>query len=144
MPKPMAPIKSTKSGARNPNIGASGAGFEEAKGSRLKVTICLLARARKMTPKAIRKNISLPRSFNRGPHEPSLFRRSRKSLPALKKGTHFSATATASPVLGLRPILGGRILAEKAPNPLNSTRSPRPSASVISSSIVFTTRSTSL
>src|SRR5690606_8227459 len=70
-------------------------------------------------------------------------RRSRSSLPVLKKGTHFSSTKTASPVRGLRPEREGRFLTEKAPKPRSSTRLPAASASVISSKIALTMFSTS-
>jgi len=33
---------------------------------------------------------------------------SRSSLPTVKWGTYFSGTETATPVLGLRPVLAGR------------------------------------
>src|SRR5690606_22186647 len=71
------------------------------------------------------------------------FRRSRSSLPVLKKGTHFSSTNTDSPVRGLRPDREGRFLTEKAPKPRNSTRLPPARASVISSSTALTMFSTS-
>ena len=54
-----------------------------------------------------------------------LFSRSRISLPVLKNGTDFCSTETWAPVRGLRPVRAGRCLTEKAPNPRNSTRSPR-------------------
>src|SRR5690606_19666578 len=69
--------------------------------------------------------------------------RSRISLPALNWGTYFSSTSTCSPVRGLRPTLAGRFLTEKAPKPRNSTRSPRASASPISSRMALTMFSTS-
>src|SRR5688500_17039310 len=71
------------------------------------------------------------------------FRRSRNSLPVLKNGTTFCSTATVSPVRGLRPRLASRNFTEKAPKPRSSTRSRCASASVISSKIVVTMRSTS-
>src|SRR5690606_17138687 len=67
----------------------------------------------------------------------------RNSLPVLKKGTNFSATSTAAPVRGLRPVREGRRFTENAPKPRNSTRSPRDRALAISSKIVPTMRSIS-
>src|ERR1019366_251833 len=69
--------------------------------------------------------------------------RSRNSLPALKNGTDFSSTGTASPVRGLRPVLASRRLTVNAPNPRSSTRAPRANAAVISSNMVLTMVSTS-
>ena len=54
--------------------------------------------------------------------------RSRSSFPGLKCGTCFPASATASPVLGLRPRRGGRKCSEKLPKPRISIRSPDASA----------------
>ena len=65
------------------------------------------------------------------------------SLPALKDGFVFSPTATASPVRGLCPMRALRCFTVKAPNPRNSTRSPRARAAVIWSNIVATTSSAS-
>jgi len=48
-----------------------------------------------------------------------------------------------TPVRGLRPVRASRSLAEKAPNPRSSTRSPRRNASTISSNIALTTFSMS-
>src|SRR5690606_10666536 len=71
------------------------------------------------------------------------FRRSRSSLPVLKKGTHFSSTSTVSPVRGLRPLRAGRFFTEKAPKPRSSTRLPSARAFVISSNTAPTMFSTS-
>jgi len=70
--------------------------------------------------------------------------RSRKSLPGLKCGTYLPDRATASPVLGLRPIRGGRKCNEKLPNPRISMRSPLARASLIKSRRCLTANSTSL
>ena len=72
-----------------------------------------------------------------------LLTRSRSSLPALKNGTAFSSTGTASPVRGLRPVRASRRLTVNAPNPRSSTRSPRARAAVISLKIVLTISSMS-
>src|SRR5262249_60503614 len=48
-----------------------------------------------------------------GAYAPFLLRRSRISLPVLKNGTDFLATATCAPVRGLRPVRAGRCLTEK-------------------------------
>ena len=64
--------------------------------------------------------------------------RARISFPVLKWGIAFFATATTSPVRGLRPVWASRSLTEKAPKPRSSTRSPRRKALTISSSIVLT------
>jgi len=69
--------------------------------------------------------------------------RARISFPVLKKGTAFFETWTATPVRGLRPVCAARILAENAPKPRSSTRSPRRKASIISFSIALTTLSMS-
>src|SRR5262249_9771592 len=74
---------------------------------------------------------------------PQALRRSRRSLPVLKKGTNFSATDTLAPVRGLRPCRGARCLTVKAPKPLSSTLSPRASASTISLKTTLTIRSMS-
>ena len=76
------------------------------------------------------------------PQDFPVFSRSRISLPVLKNGTFFCSTETLAPVRGLRPVRAGRFLTEKAPKPRSSTRSPRASACVISSRIVFTISST--
>src|SRR5688572_15783757 len=78
-----------------------------------------------------------------GRSAPSLTR-SRRSLPGLKCGTYFPESATASPVLGLRPCRGGRKCREKLPKPRISMRSPCESASLMISSICFSASSTSL
>src|ERR1700704_1600979 len=70
-------------------------------------------------------------------------RRSRISLPVLKKGTYFWSTETSAPVRGLRPVRAGRFFTEKAPKPRSSTRSPRAMAAMISPRIAFTIFSTS-
>ena len=70
--------------------------------------------------------------------------RSRNSLPALKCGTYFFGTKTFSPVLGFRPVRGGRKFSPKLPNPLISTRSPCDNVDDIASNIVFTASSASL
>ena len=48
------------------------------------------------------------RSLPRGHCSSSSLTRSRRSLPGLKCGTYLPASATVSPVLGLRPWRGGR------------------------------------
>jgi hypothetical protein len=55
------------------------------------------------------------------------FMRSRSCFPARKKGTVFAATATGSPLRGLRPRRGSRCLTVKAPKPRRCHRkwSPR-------------------
>src|SRR6516165_7889019 len=78
-----------------------------------------------------------------GQPSPGRLRRSRISLPVLKNGTHFLSTATWAPVRGLRPVRAGRCLTEKAPNPRNSTRSPRDIAAIISPRMALTMFSTS-
>src|ERR1700683_3250396 len=78
-----------------------------------------------------------------GRSAPSLTR-SRRSLPGLKCGTCLPASATASPVFGLRPCRGGRKCSEKLPNPRISIRSPVASASLMISSSCLTASSTSL
>src|SRR5688572_17723595 len=70
--------------------------------------------------------------------------RSRRSLPGLKCGTYLPASATASPVFGLRPWRGGRKCSEKLPKPRISMRSPPASASLMISSMCFTASSMSL
>src|ERR1700722_19603568 len=72
-----------------------------------------------------------------------LFTRSRRSLPGLKCGTYLPASATASPVFGLRPWRGGRKCSEKLPKPRISIRSPWASESLMISSICFSASSTS-
>src|SRR5579862_6415158 len=72
------------------------------------------------------------------------FTRSRRSLPGLKCGTCLPESATASPVLGLRPWRGGRKCSEKLPKPRISMRSPCESASLMISRICFSASSTSL
>src|SRR6516165_10051900 len=69
--------------------------------------------------------------------------RARISFPVLKAGIALFESWTATPVRGLRPVRAARILAEKAPNPRSSTRSPRRKASTISSNIALTTFSIS-
>ena len=71
------------------------------------------------------------------------FTRSRRSLPGLKCGTYLPDSATASPVLGFRPMRGGRKCKEKLPNPLISIRSPFARESLIRSRRCFTASSTS-
>src|SRR5215472_18738850 len=78
-----------------------------------------------------------------GRSAPSLTR-SRRSLPGLKCGTCLPESATASPVLGLRPWRGGRKCSEKLPKPRISMRSPCESASLMISRICFSASSTSL
>src|SRR3984957_11885989 len=73
-----------------------------------------------------------------------LLTRSRRSLPGLKCGTYLPASATASPVFGLRPWRGGRKCSEKLPKPRISIRSPWASESLMISSICFRASSTSL
>src|SRR5579863_3350694 len=72
-----------------------------------------------------------------------LLTRSRRSLPGLKCGTYLPASATASPVFGLRPWRGGRKCSEKLPNPRISMRSPCDSESLMISSICLSASSTS-
>jgi hypothetical protein len=50
--------------------------------------------------------------------------RSLISFAALKDGTSLFVTGILAPVRGLRPVCAFRTLAEKAPNPRISTRSP--------------------
>ena len=83
------------------------------------------------------------RSSPQTPIGPSGFRRSRSSLPVLKKGTYLSSTKTVSPVRGLRPWRAARCFTVKAPKPRSSTLSPRANAPVISSSTMLMMRSTS-
>ena len=64
--------------------------------------------------------------------------RARISFPVLKAGIALFEIWTATPVRGLRPVRAPRILAENAPKPRSSTRSPRRKASAISSSIALT------
>lgn len=66
------------------------------------------------------------------------FTRSLISTPGLKWGTYFAGTITFSPVLGLRPTLGGRSCTLKLPNPRISTRPPVASFSVMASKIAIT------
>src|SRR5580658_6592867 len=73
-----------------------------------------------------------------------LLTRSRRSLPGLKCGTYLPASATASPVFGLRPWRGGRKCSEKLPKPRISMRSPCDRASLMISRICFSASSTSL
>src|SRR5579863_1350997 len=77
-----------------------------------------------------------------GRSAPSLTR-SRRSLPGLKCGTCLPESATASPVLGLRPWRGGRKCSEKLPKPRISMRSPCERASLMISRICFSASSTS-
>src|SRR5690349_9799780 len=72
------------------------------------------------------------------------FTRSRRSLPGLKCGTYLPDSATASPVLGLRPCRGGRKCSEKEPKPRISMRSPADKASLMISRICLSASSTSL
>src|ERR1700683_3798416 len=72
-----------------------------------------------------------------------LLTRSRRSLPGLKCGTYLPASATASPVFGLRPWRGGLKCSEKLPKPRISIRSPWASESLMISSICFSASSTS-
>src|SRR5690606_30417233 len=69
--------------------------------------------------------------------------RSRSSFPGLIWGTYLPGRATDSPVLGLRPMRGGRKCREKLPKPRISMRSPWVRALLIISSRVLTARSTS-
>ncbi len=69
--------------------------------------------------------------------------RSLSSLPTLKNGTLFAATATSSPVFGLRPSRAWRCLTTKLPKPRISMRSPRHSASVMLSKTELTMTSAS-
>src|SRR3984893_18753954 len=95
------------------------------------------------------REIDRPQSTDSGGDTPDYswralwFKRSRSCLPVLKNGMCFSATLTLSPVRGLRPTRASRRLTENAPNPRNSTRSPRASAAAISSKIAVTMTSTS-
>src|SRR6186713_1115949 len=72
------------------------------------------------------------------------FTRSRRSLPGLKCGTYLPDSATASPVLGLRPCRGGRKCSENEPKPRISMRSPADRASLMISRICLSASSTSL
>src|SRR5690348_13631179 len=72
------------------------------------------------------------------------FTRSRRSLPGLKCGTYLPDSATASPVLGLRPCRGGRKCNENEPKPRISMRSPADRASLMISRICLSASSTSL
>src|SRR4051812_20124632 len=78
-----------------------------------------------------------------GRSAPSLTR-SRRSLPGLKCGTYLPESATASPVLGLRPCRGGRKCSENEPKPRISMRSPADKASLMISRICLSASSTSL
>ena len=73
----------------------------------------------------------------------SSFTRSRRSLPGLKCGTYLPASATVSPVLGLRPWRGGRKCRLKLPKPRISMRCPCARASLMISRICLTASSTS-
>src|SRR5438093_2199808 len=72
-----------------------------------------------------------------------VFTSSRSRLPTLKKGTRFSGTLTASPVLGFRPFRELRCRMRKLPNPRSSTLSPLLRASVMLSKTVLTISSVS-
>src|SRR5688500_13537893 len=78
-----------------------------------------------------------------GRSAPSLTR-SRRSLPGLKCGTYLPDSATASPVLGLRPCLDGRKCSENEPKPRISMRSPADRASLMISRLCLSASSTSL
>src|SRR3954463_3517490 len=73
----------------------------------------------------------------------SRLRRSRSSLPALRRGPALPGTATFAPVRGLRPTRSPRPRVENMPKPRSSTRSPRLSAAPIRSNTVSTIRSRS-
>ena len=64
------------------------------------------------------------------------------SWPGLKWSLHRCPIATASPVLGLRASLGGRLCREKLPKPRISIRCPLARDSASASSRVFTAAST--
>jgi hypothetical protein len=72
------------------------------------------------------------------------FTRSRISLPGRKWGTYLAGTITALPVLGFRPLRGGRWFRLKLPNPRISALPPLTSACDIPSIIMLTASSMSL
>jgi hypothetical protein len=63
--------------------------------------------------------------------------------PHLKYGKTFFSTDTATPLRGFRAVRAGRVLTEKMPKSRISTRSPRASAAMITSSMALTMFSTS-
>src|SRR5688572_9446648 len=89
------------------------------------------------------RNVPISFQSRMGRSAPSLTR-SRRSLPGLKCGTYLPDSATASPVLGLRPCRGGRKCSENEPKPRISMRSPADRASLMISRICLSASSTSL
>ncbi len=75
----------------------------------------MMTRATRSARKPITRLTEFAHTVPCQPSSPSALRRSRSSLPVLKKGRNFSSTLTVAPVRGLRPTRALRRRTENEP-----------------------------